>query len=202
MRWCDRHDVSYVLGLARNPVLERLAKPFMKAAEATFTRTGKKQWRVHEVRRAAETWDRRGRVIVKVERLRQGPNVRFVVTNLLEPTARQIYDGAYTARGDMENRIKEQQRGLFADRTSCRKLLANQFRVLLASAAYVLIEHIRRTALAGTELAKAQVTTLRLKLGKIAGRVITSVRRVVLHLSSGCPYQHLFRHTVERLVPG
>jgi hypothetical protein len=202
MRWCDRHDVSYVLGLARNRVLERLAKPFMRAAEARFTRTGRKQRRFHAVRYAAETWDRRRRVIVKAERLRQGPNVRFVVTNLLAPTGRQIYDGIYTARGDMENRIKEQQRGLFADRTSCRKFLANQFRVLLASAAYVLIEHIRRTALAGTELGRAQVTTLRLKLFKIAGRVITSVRRVVFHLSSGCPYQHLFRHTVERLVPG
>jgi len=201
MRWCDRHDVSYVLGLARNPVLERLAEPFMKAAEARFTRTGKKQRHFHEVRYAAETWDRRRRVIVKAERVPQGPNVRFVVTNLAKPTPKQIYDGLYTARGDMENRIKEQQLGLFADRTSCHKFLANQFRLLLASAAYVLVEHIRRTALKGTELAKAQVSTLRLKLFKIAGRVIASVRRVVFHLSSSYPYQPLFRQAVQRLVP-
>ena len=128
-------------------------------------------------------------------------NSRFVVTNLPEPSPDEIYDGIYTARGDMENRIKEQQLGLFADRTSCHKFIANQFRVLLASAAYVLIEHIRRTVLQGTELAKAQVTTIRLKLFKIAARVVTSVRRVVFHLSSGGPYQHLFRKIVARLVP-
>jgi len=201
MRWCDRHDVSYVLGLARNRVLEGMAQPFMKTAEARFARTGRKQRRFHAVRYAAETWDRRRRVIVKAERLSQGPNVRFVVTNLEKLTPRHVYDGLYTARGDMENRIKEQQLGLFADRTSCRKFLANQFRLLLASAAYVLIEHIRRTALKGTDLAKAQVTTLRLKLFKVAGRVITSVRRVVFHLSSSYPYQPLFRQTVDRLVP-
>jgi len=201
MRWCDRHDVFYVLGLARNKVLERMAKPFMQTAESKFARTGRKQRRFHAVRYAAETWDRRRRVIVKAERLPQGPNVRFVVTNLLEPTPRHIYDGLYTARADMENRIKEQQLGLFADRTSCRKFLANQFRLLLASAAYVLIEHIRRTVLKGTDLAKAQVTTLRLKLFKIAARVTTSVRRVVFHLASSYPYQPLFRQTVDRLVP-
>jgi len=201
MRWCDNNSVFYVFGLAKNKVLQRQAKPFMEQAEAAFKRTGNKQRQFHEIRYGAKTWDRKRRVIVKAEYLDKGENTRYVVTNLPEPSPAEIYDGIYIARGDMENRIKEQQLGLFADRTSCHKFVANQFRVLLASAAYVLIEHIRRTALKGTELAKAQVSTIRLKLFKIAARVITSVRRVVFHLSSSCPYQPLFRQVVERLVP-
>ena len=201
MKWCEKQGVFYVLGLARNKVLERLAEPFMAEMEIQFETTGEKQRHFHEVEYAAGSWDRKRRVIIKAERLKQGPNSRFVVTNLPEPSPDEIYDGIYTARGDMENRIKEQQLGLFADRTSCHKFIANQFRVLLASAAYVLIEHIRRTVLQGTELAQAQVTTIRLKLFKIAARVVTSVRRVVFHFSSGCPYQYLFRQIVARLVP-
>jgi hypothetical protein len=201
MKWCEKHGVFYVLGLARNKVLERMAEPFMEQVEKQFKQTGLKQRQFHEVRYAAGTWDRQRRVIVKAERLPKGPNVRFVVTNLDNLKPAEIYDGIYIARGDMENRIKEQQLGLFADRTSCYKFIANQFRLLLASAAYLLIEHIRRTVLRGTELAKAQVTTIRLKLFKIAARVITSVRRVVLHMSSSYPYQLLLRRIVARLVP-
>jgi hypothetical protein len=201
MKWCDKHGVFYVLGLARNPVLEKMAEPFMERAEAAFVRTGTKQRRFHEIRYAAETWDRKRRVIVKAEYLPEGPNVRFVVTNLAEPKPEEIYDGLYTARGDMENRIKEQQLGLFADRTSCHQFVANQFRLMLASAAYVLVDHLRRTALAGTELHSAQAATIRLKLLKVAARVITSVRRIVFHLSSSFPYQPLFRSMIARLVP-
>jgi hypothetical protein len=201
MKWCDKHGVFYVFGLARNPVLEAMAAPFMAQAEAAFERTRRKQRRFHEIRYAAKTWDHQRRVIVKAERLTEGPNVRFVVTNLTARSPRKIYDGIYVARGDMENRIKEQQLGLFADRTSCHRFVANQFRVLLASAAYILIDHLRRTGLPGTELARAQVTTIRLKLFKIAARVITSVRRVLFHLSSSYPYQPLFCHAAARLVP-
>lgn len=201
MRWCDRHDVGYVLGLAKNPVLQRMAEGFVDQAEAWFHQTGQTQRRFHELQYAAKTWDRPRRVIVKAEHLDKGPNTRFVVTNLTESTAQQLYDELYVARGDMENRIKEQQLGLFADRTSCHGFLANPFRLLLASAAYVLIDHLRRTALTGTELARAQVTTIRLKLFKIAARLVTSVRRVVLHLSETYPYQTLFRQVVQRLVP-
>jgi hypothetical protein len=200
MKWCDEHEVFYVLGLARNSVLEKIAEPFMAQAEAAFRRTGEKQRKFHEIKYAAETWDRKRRVIVKAEHLPLGPNARFVVTNLTDPKPHEIYDEIYTARGDMENRIKEQQLGLFADRTSCHKFLANQFRLLLASAAYILVDHLRRTALAGTELSSAQVTTIRLKLFKIAARVITSVRRIVFHLSSSCPYQPIFRRAVACLV--
>jgi hypothetical protein len=201
MKWCDRNEVFYVLGLARNSVLEKMAKPYMQRAEAAFKRTNTKQRRFHEIKYAAGTWDRKRRVIVKAEYLPEGPNVRFVVTNLAEQNPEEIYDGLYTARGDMENRIKEQQLGLFADRTSCHRFVANQFRLMLASAAYILVDHLRRTALAGTELRSAQVPTIRLKLFKVAARVITSVRRTVFHLSSSFPSQPLFRSIVARLVP-
>lgn len=200
LRFCEKNGIGYVIGLARNKVLERLAEPFMQAAEEQFLQDGAKQRHFCEVRYGAGTWDTPRRVIVKAERLVEGPNCRFVVTNL-DDEPRRIYDGLYTARGDMENRIKEQQLGLFADRTSCHKFLANQFRLLLASAAYVLIEHLRRVGLRGTELARAQVTTIRLKLFKVAARVVTSVRRVVFHLSSNYPYQSLFRRLTARLTP-
>ncbi len=201
MRWCEKNDVYYVFGLARNKALERMAEPFMDRAERAFDQIGCKQRRFHEIRYAAGTWDRERRVIVKAEYLPQGPNTRFVVTNLRDRRPAQIYEGLYTARGDMENRIKEQQLHLFADRTSCHAFLANQFRLMLASAAYVLVDHLRRTALEGTEMACAQVATIRLKLFKVAARVRTSIRRVVFHFSSSYPYQQLFRQIVASLVP-
>ena len=200
LKYCEENDLGYVVGIARNAVLERMALPFTALAQSRFVFTGRKQRRFHELRYAAETWDRKRRVIVKAEHLAKGANTRFVVTNL-EDAPQRVYDGWYTPRGEMENRIKEQQLGLFADRTSCHKFIANQFRLLLASAAYVLMEHLRRVGLRGTELARAQVSTIRLKLFKIAARVRVSVRRVVLHLSSTYPYQLILRRLVARLVP-
>jgi hypothetical protein len=197
LRFCDQNDVGYVVGLARNEVLKAMAHPFMVRAEERFEKTGRKQRHFHEIRYAAATWDRKRRVIVKAERLIEGPNLRFLVTNLAHPPAK-IYDEWYTPRGNMENRIKEQQLGLFADRTSCHRFVANQLRLLLASAAYVLIEHLRRVGLKGTELARAQVSTIRLKLFKIAARVRVSVRRVVLHFASSYPYQLLLRRLIIR----
>jgi hypothetical protein len=199
MRWCERHAVGYVLGLARNNVLKALAMPFMAAAQTQFVATETKVRNFHEVRYAAKTWDRPRRVIVKAEHLPDGPNPRFVVTNLPRLGPRRLYDELYAARGDMENRIKEQQLALFADRTSCHAFLANQFRVLLSAAAYVLVEQLRRTALSGTELEAAQAGTLRLKLFKIAARVVRSVRRVRLHFSSAYPLADLFRRVLARL---
>jgi hypothetical protein len=200
LRWCEKHDVGYVVGLQRNKVLERMAAPFMEKAKQRFDRTRRKQRHFHEIRYAAKTWDHERRVIVKAEQLTQGPNCRFVVTNL--PNGRRvIYDGLYVQRGDMENRIKEQQLGLFADRTSCHAFQANQFRVLPAAAAYVLLSGLRRVGLKGTEFANAQVGTIRLKLFKIAARVRMSVRRIVFHLCSAYPYQPLFLRLTRRLTP-
>jgi len=200
LKYCDKNDIGYVVGLAKNATLKRRAKPFMEAARQTYDATGEKQRSFHEFEYGAKTWDRKRRIILKAEHLAKGANARFVVTNLDRSSA-AIYDGLYTQRGDMENRIKEQQLYLFADRTSCSRFVANQFRLLLASAAYVLIEHLRREGLKGTELAKAQVSTIRLKLFKIAARVVVTVRRVVLHLSSGYPYQTLLTRLVQQLVP-
>ena len=112
----------------------------------------------------------------------------------------ELYEDVYCQRGEMENRIKEQQLDLFADRTSCHRFVANQFRLLLSSAAYVLVQALRRTALAGTELAQAQVGTIRLKLFKVAARVAVTVRRVVFHLSSSYPYQEIFRKVYTGLT--
>ncbi len=200
MRWCDKHGVDYVFGLGRNQVLERRIAPLMKEAEVAFETTGEKQRLFDEIDYAAGTWDRPRRVIMKAERLPEGPNRRFVVTSLTEE-AGQLYDDIYTQRGDMENRIKEQQLMLFADRTSCHDFLANQFRLLLSSFAYVLLHELRESHLAGTDLEKAQVHRIRLVLLKIAARVTVSVRRVVLHLSSSCPYQNLFRRVAASLIP-
>lgn len=199
MRWCDQHAVDYIFGIGRNPVLGRHIASLMAEAEAAFEDTGEKQRMFGEIEYAAETWDRSRRVIMKAERLLEGPNRRFVVTSLTTPP-QSVYDESYTPRGDMENRIKEQQLMLFAGRTSCHDFQANQFRLLLSAFAYVLLHQLRTTHLQETELAPAQVTRLRLTLLKIAARVRVSARRVVFHLSSNCPYQSLFRTAAASLL--
>ena len=199
MRWCDRNGVYYIIGLAKNPVLLREAQPWTVPAEWHYRRTGEKQRLFGVFSYAAETWDRRRRVIAKAEYNEHGANPRFVVTNL-PGDPQGIYDDGYCPRGDMENRIKEQQLGLFADRTSAQDFLDNQFRLILSSAAYVLFEGLRRLGLADTELAHAQVPTIRVKLLKIGARIRQTVRRIVLHLASGCPFQDLFRHVATRLT--
>jgi Transposase DDE domain group 1 len=199
MRWCDSNGIGYVLGLARNVVLQREARDWIERAERQFRRTGRPQRIFGSFSYAAGSWDRPRRVIAKAEHNAQGANPRFVVTNApCDP--QELYEDVYCQRGEMENRIKEQQLGLFADRTSCHRFLANQFRLLLSSAAYVLIQALRREALAGTELARAQVGAIRLKLLKVAARVVASVRRVAFHLAGGHPYRHVFCEALERLM--
>ena len=136
--------------------------------------------------------------MAKAEHREQGSNPRFVVSNL-EGEEQAIYDQIYCARGEMENRIKEQQLGLFADRTSCHGWWANQFRLLLSSAAYVLVETIRRVGLQGTELCKAQVSTIRLKLLKIGTVIVRNTRRIRFMFSSAYPYQELLQAVCRRL---
>jgi hypothetical protein len=207
LRWCERHDVGYIVGLAKNKRLEPLAKAAMEQAAQLFKQAadGQPQRVFAEFPYAAGTWDKERRVIAKAEYL--GPpeggkhkeNYRFVATNLAEE-GQWLYEKLYCKRGDAENRIKEQQLGLFADRTSCHEFVPNQFRVMLSAAAYVLLQYLRQAALAGTELAEAQVTTIRLKLLKIGGLVKRSARRIVLHLASGCPQQQLFRLIAAKLL--
>jgi hypothetical protein len=199
LRWCDRHGVDYVIGLARNKRLEKMAEPFMNQAQHQYEQTGEKQRIFTEFPYAAQSWDRERRVIHKAEHNSHGDNPRFIVTSLGDEP-QSLYDDIYCVRGEMENRIKEQQLGLFAGRTSCHDFDANQLRVLLSSFAYTLIQTLRCTALAGTELAKAQVTTIRTRLLKIGAVVTTSVRRIVLRLSSAYPLKELFQTVANRLI--
>lgn len=201
LTWCERHDVGYIVGLAKNARLNEAAESDMGRAEALYEASGEKQRRFAELCYGARSWSRRRRVIARLEHGPKGANPRYVVTNL-EGDGQTLYDDLYCQRGEMENRIKEQQLDLFADRTSCHHWWPNQFRLLLASLAYTLIEAIRRLALTGTEMARAQAGTIRLKLLKIGAVVIRNTRRVTLHLSTACPDQALFRLAAARLKPG
>jgi hypothetical protein len=198
MRWCDRNNVGYIIGLARNPILERLSQQWTEQSKQQFAQTGQKQRIFGEFMYAAQTWDCRRRVIVKAEHLQKGDNSRFIVTNL-QGEPQELYDRVYCQRGEAENRIKEQQLGLFADRTSCHDFVANQFRVLLSAAAYILMDTLRRQGLADTELANAQAGTIRTKLLKIGARIVWSVRRIVIHLAGGYPFKEIFVRVLCRL---
>ena len=198
MRWCEKHNVYYILGLARNSRLEAKLEPLLGEAEEAFQTTSEKQRLFTEFDYAAASWDRERRVIGKAEYTRQGANPRFLATNL-DGDPQTLYDERYCPRGDMENRIKEQQLMLFADRTSCSSLLANQFRLLLSGFAYTLLKGLRRLALSDTELSRAQSDTLRQKLVKIAARVTVSARRVLFQLPSSCPYRPLLERATIAL---
>jgi len=201
LRWCERRGIGYIVGLARNKRLQRMIEEDFAAVEQHFKATGKKQRTFLDLRYGARSWRRRRAVIAKLEITAQGRNPRFIVTNL-NGDAQALYDQVYCARGDMENRIKEQQLGLFADRTSAHHWWTNQFRLLLSSLAYVLMSAIRRMALHDTELAHAQMSTLRLKLLKVGAVVLRNTRRVRFLLSSAFPYQALFFTVAKRLAPG
>ena len=201
LRWCEDHGVDYIVGIARNDRLAALAAGLLIEARDAYKQSGDKQRLFDAFPYAAGTWDRPRRVLVKAEHTAKGSNPRYVVTNL-KGSPQHLYDAVYCARGDMENRIKEQQLHLFADRTSCHEWWPNQYRVLLSAFAYVLLNTIRRIALVGTELARAYVGTIRLKLLKIGAVVLRNTRRVQLLLSSAHPHQELFFAAAARLKPG
>ncbi len=199
LRWCERHDVDYLVGIALNARLNAQAKPFLDAAEQHFHRTGRKQRRFHEMYYAAHSWDRQRRIIVKAEHTHKGSNPRYLVTNL-KAEAQYLYDQLYCARGEMENRIKEQQLALFADRTSTAQLRSNQLRLWFSSIAYVLLHALRRLGLKDTALDRAQCDTIRLKLLKIGAVVRVSVRRVCLQLSESYPFRQVFEQALANLA--
>ena len=201
LRWCDHHEVGYIIGLAKNKCLNRRTASLQDEAAACFAATGHKVRWFTDFQYAARSWDGARRVIAKIEHSQNGVNPRYVVTNL-EGDAKQLYDKLYCARGDMENRIKENQLDMFGDRTSCQHWWPNQFRLLLASLAYTLIEAIRRIALKGTELANAYVGTIRLKLFKIGAVILKNTRRIRFLLASSCPYKELYFLAANRLAPG
>jgi hypothetical protein len=202
MAWCEANRVDYLFGLARNSrLLEELAID-LAWAESEHQETGKPARRFKDFFYATrDSWSRRRRVIGKAEHLAKGANPRFVVTSLKRQVidGRTLYETVYCARGDMENRIKECQLDLFADRTSTRTMAANQLRLWFSSFAYVLMQALRRIALPHTELAQATCGTIRLKLLKIGARVTVSVRRIKIAIASACPYQSEFALAHARL---
>lgn len=199
--WCEKNGVIYYTGLPTNKVLVKEVKELATKAESAYNQSKEKQRLFTELKYGAKTWSKKRRVIVKIEYSGKGINQRFVVTNSEKSSAENIYDKKYCARGDMENRIKEVQLGLFSDRTSCQKWWPNQLRMLLSALAYILIEHIRSTALAGTVLENAQVDTVRLKLFKIGAVVMRNTRSIRFMLSSYYPLQKLFGDVYIKLVP-
>jgi len=203
MAWCEANRVDYVFGLARNPRLVTELEGDLAKAAAEHAETERPARRFKEFSYATwESWSRARRVIGKAEHLPKGPNPRFIVTSLPPSAidARTLYERVYCARGEMENRIKEQQLDLFADRTSTATMRANQLRLWFASFAYVLLEALRRIGLRHTQFQDATCGTIRLKLLKLGARVTVSVRRIKVAIASACPYRAEFALAHLRLA--
>jgi len=201
MQWCEEHGVDFVLALAKNDRLKAEIEREREQAAAEFAQTGKAARVFGEFAyQTRESWSRARRVVAKAEHLEKGPNPRFVVTSLSAEAweARRLYEELYCARGEMENRIKEQLM-LFADRTSTALLRSNQLRLYFSSLAYVLMEALRRLGLKGTALAQAQMTTIRLKVLKIGALIRVTVRKVWIALAGGYPYQQVWANTWAQL---
>ena len=203
MAWCEANGVDYLFGLAKNSrLLKRIAEATEQARQQF--QTTKQPARVFSdlSYQTWESWSRVRRVVAKAEHLDKGANPRFVVTSISteQRDAQTLYEQDYCARGEMENRIKEQQLHLFADRTSAQTMRANQIRLFFSSIAYVLLDSLRRLGLCGTDLAQAQCQTIRLKLLKIGALVQVTVRKVWVRLASSCPYAEVFRQVHMRLA--
>jgi hypothetical protein len=202
MAWCEASGVDYVLGLAQNTRLKGMIAAEQEQARQEFERTKEPARVFTDLQyRTLDSWSRERRVVAKAEHLAKGANPRFVVTSLKsdDRPAKPLYEEDYCGRGEMENRIKEQQLQLFADRTSAATMRANQVRLFCSSIAYVLLGALRRLGLAGTELAGAQCQTIRLKLLKIGALVRVTVRKVWVKMSGGCPYAVVFRQVHANL---
>jgi len=202
MSWCEANGVDYVLGLAKNSRLGAEIAEELGVAEAQWERTGQASRVFKDFwYRTRSSWSRERRVVGKAEHLDKGSNPRFVVTSLASEVydARALYEDLYCARGEMENRIKEQQLCLFADRTSTRWMRSNQIRLWLSSLGYVLVSALRRLGLSGTSMARSRCDTIRLKLLKIGASVRVSVRRVWVSLAGGYPLRNLFHRICRRL---
>jgi hypothetical protein len=204
MAWCEENDVDYVFGLAQNARLNAKIASELARAEAKSRRSGRPErcfkdfiWTT-----TSGSWSRHRRVVAKAEWTKDEANPRFIVTSLKrsECNGKYLYEKIYCARGDMENRIKECQMDMFADRTSTATMRANQLRLWFASLAYVLMCALRRIALHHTEFAKATCGTIRLKLLKIGAIVTVSVRRIKIAMASACPSKHVWALAAERLA--
>ena len=199
MAWCEGHGVDYLFGLARNARLEKAIEGELAQAQSLFEQTRQPARVFGEFAyRTLDSWSRARRVIAKAEHLDKGANPRFVVTTL-DGDPKTLYEKVYCARGEMENRIKEQQLSLFADRTSAATIRANQIRLWFSSFAYILMQALRRLALKGTEMEKSQCQTIRLRLLKIGAQVKITVRKIWVSLAEGCPCQDIFLRAHENL---
>ncbi len=205
MSWCENNGVDYVFGLAKNGRLQRRIKRRIQLARRRFAKTGKAARAFGDFRyRTRKSWARRRRVVAKAEYLAKGENPRFVVTSLTpkQAAAQEVYETIYCARGEMENRIKEQQLGVFADRTSTASFRSNQIRLYLSSIGYCVMEGLRRLGLAGTKMARAQCTTIRLRLFKIGARIRITARKIWISLASGYTWAEIFEQVYENLERG
>jgi hypothetical protein len=202
MTWCEAHGIDFVFGFAKNERLKAIIEQELQHAKEQYEQTKEASRVFKDFRyRTLESWTRERRVVAKAEHLDKGPNPRFVVTSIeiQRIDAQTLYEQLYCARGDMENRIKEQQLWLFADRTSTGKMRANQIRLYFSSAAYMLMQALRRLGLRGTQMAAAQCNTIRLKLLKVGAQVKITVRRVWISLAGGYPYVDLFYQAFRNL---
>lgn len=201
LRWCERNNVTYIVGIAQNNRLNKLSCEMQKLAADEYDKTEEKQRIFSEFTYAAGSWKNERRVICKAEHTDKGANPRYIVTNEIAVRPKELYEVNYCGRGDMENRIKEIKLGVFSDRTSCHQWWPNQLRLIFSSMAYILIESMRRIALKNTELAHAQCETIRLKLYKIGAIILRNTRRIQFLLSGNYPKQSLFLETAKKLCP-
>ena len=195
MSYCEANGVDYVLGMAKNPKLVKRIDRSVRKARRRFKASGKKARIFSDLQyKTTRSWSRRRRIVAKAEHMEEGSNPRFVVTSISskERSARTIYEKLYCQRGDMENRIKEQQLDMFSDRTSATSFAANQLRLYFSSVAYMLMHALRRLGLKETDMAKAQCGTIRTRLLKIGAQVRVTVRKIWVTLPSASPYAAIF----------
>ena len=198
--WCERNSVGYIVGLPGNDVLKDKSSFQRFTVGILHSHSGEMETLIDEFYYAAKTWTKERRVIVKTERNALGPNTRYVVTNL-DGLPDELYEKVYCLRGRMEQSIGEQL-SFCSDRTSCHAWLANQFRLTLTSLAYILVDALRRLALADTKMANCRVDTIRLKLLKVGALIVTNTRRIVFKLSENYVYKDLFICAYRKLCPG
>jgi len=197
MQWIEAQaNLSYVTGLTSNAVLKTLAREVVEQAQRAYERDGSKVTRFHSTRYQAGTWSRSRRVVIKVEVSEQGVNTRFVVTDMEQARTRVLYQRIYCARGQAENEIKDHKRYLKSDRTSCHRFEANQLRLFLHSAAYILLDTLRREVFRTTPWACATMETLQLRLLKLGARVQEFTDRIKISLPSSCPVAPVLRRSL------
>jgi len=198
--WCENNDVEYIVGIGSNSRLQKLAEDVIKQAKNLYETTREKQRVFAEFYYKAESWNCQRRIIAKAENNEKGENTRFLITNKKD-VSQIIYDNHYCPRGDMENNLKQLKLDLYSDRNSCHDFLANHFRVLLSSIAYILLIELKSVHLKKTNLAKAYCGTVQLKLLKIGVMILKNTRNIKFLLASHCPYQNDFITAVQSLVP-